>query len=376
MVLVTLTQGQSDGETKKKALVNRIIKPSSQKVTQLKDGWVFTLSAILLGGLLLGLFSFNRPLLEPQMDEVKYQHSGQFSYAAVASPSVYDQGRIQSGDAIFHSLVSSFETSFDYSFTSNQIETSQGSFQLLLELSEPNGWQRRMVLIPDTSFQNGRFQTSAEIDLDNILSLVETLRERTEFNRVAFDLKITPIVLLEATIAGQPIEDSFAPALHFKLDEFQLYLNGTNPFEETGDPLNPVKLGSLPQIQQVPARMNILGIELNVENARWIAGIALFIGVAGLGIVLYPVISRMRDGEKHRIAVQHAELIISVDQPPKAKATNLTIVERFEDLAKLAQSSNLLVFHFEDKNKNDYYLQLDERTYLYTIEEHNQEEPV
>jgi hypothetical protein len=120
------------------------------------------------------------------------------------------------------------------------------------------------------------------MDLTRVKWLIGHLRQRTNFNRGAFDLRIIPIVNLNANFVGQRIEDRFAPALHFKLDDFQLYMNGSSPLDESKDPLNPLEIKIVEQFQQVPATLTVLGLNMRVENARWIAGVSIAVALVGL----------------------------------------------------------------------------------------------
>jgi signal peptidase I len=371
MLLVTVSRGKDDK-------VNRSFETTSSQAStvifsETRQSWIFPLATILLGGMLLGVIAFNTPLIENSITEIPYSHDGTFNYYARGSSSVYDESRIESGDAIFHTMVDKVRVFFDYELSGPMINNVSGSYEIHLEVSEPNGWRRQVSLIPATTFTDGRFTTALMIDLDGILDYIEVLRERTEFNRAAYDVKILPIINIEADIAGQPIHDQFTPNLHFKLDEYQLYLDGTNPFEEVGDPLNPSLSGTVDLIDRVPSTINILGLDILVETTRLIAGIAVAVGLIGLIYVLFPLLRSWQLGESYKIALQHGELILDVGKLPKTTAAKTIDVAEFSDLAKLSQSVDAPILHLTHKNQHTYLLQFKENFYRFNLLEEKDE---
>jgi hypothetical protein len=324
--------------------------------------------------LLLGLYAFTTPIIKNSITEIPYNHLGSFSYFAKGSSSVYDESQVKSGDAIFHSTVDRVRIFFDYQLSGPMINNVNGTYEIFLEVSEPNGWRRQVGLIPVTPFTDNHFMTATMIDLDNILRYVEMLYETTEFNRSAFDVKIFPVINIEAELVGQPIKDQFTPVLHFKLDEYQLYLDGTNPFEETGDPLKPVQTGIVEKTDLIPATLNILGFDILVETARLIAGIATGVAIVGLLYVLVPMLISWRQGESSQIALNYGEFILEVNKLPKITAAKTIDVNRFSDLAKFSLSKDSPILHHAKNNKHTYLLQFEENIYRYTLIEEKVEE--
>jgi signal peptidase len=372
MVLVTVSRTKEDQVNRTTEMRTR--QAPSKVFSQNRQSWIFPLATLLLGGLLLGVYAFTSPIFENSITEIPYNHHGSFSYYARGSSNVYDESRIESGDAIFHSTVDKVRIFFDYQLSNPMINNIDGSYEIFLEVSEPNGWRRQVGLLPATAFTDDHFTSAIMIDLDSILGYIQMLRETTEFNRSAFDVKIYPVINIEAEIAGQPIKDQFTPILHFKLDEYQLYLDGTNPFEETGDPLKPVQAGMVEQIQLVPATLNILGFDIMVETAQLIAGIAMGVAIIGLLYVLFPLLQSWRHGESSQIALNYGELILNVDKLPKTTVAKTIDVNSFSDLAKFSQSKDSPILHHTKNNKHIYLLQFDENTYRYTLIEEKVEE--
>jgi len=374
MVLVTITRDRTKEQNESNRTKGNKSLPTTNTFSEVREGWILPLLAILFGGVLLGFFAFSNPLLDTVSIEIPYQHRGEFSYYADASPSVYDQGMIETGDAIFHSIVREFDVRFEYEFSAPTLKQITGDYQVILELSEPNGWRRRVELIPATTFTKNEFAISTTVNITRIQWLIGHLQNRTNFNLSAYDVRIIPLINLHADIAGQEVEDRFTPSLHFKLNEHQLFLNGTTPFDESKEPLNPVEINVVERQQQIPATLSILGLDIQVENARWIAGVAVAIAFIGISYILLPIVQSWRQGESSRIALQYSEILLDVEKLPKTKPTQTINVSSFSDLAKLAQLLRLMVLHHHKGFIHTYLLQANEAAYQYSLREESIEE--
>ncbi len=331
------------------------------------EGTLFALGAILLGAILLGVFAFTNPLTQLVPADIPYEHRGTFSYEAVGSPSVYDEGKIKTGDAIFHALIHEFDLAFQYQLSTPEIKDLTGSYQILLEVSEPNGWRRQIELFPFTEFQGDSFTTEATINLGYVLTLIDRLKTNTDFTRQVFNVDIISEVNVQGDLGGQAFEDAFLPRLSFQLDDVQLYLAGSSPFEEGTDPLVPVQSGFLLRQQQIPATLNILGLKPTVQTARWIAGVALGVSLLSIAAILYPFLRASMKSPTEKIRIQFNEVLLDIRELPKKASGEDIDVNRFEDLAKLAEKNGSLIFHHVEANQHTYLLQDGESTYRFVL---------
>lgn len=369
MVMTTGSRSKPKKVDKADPMRSTARRSEATTLNELKDGWFFVLSFLLLGGLLLGIYAFSCPLQQSLPVEVSYQHRGHFSYQAVGMPSVYDDGRIEAGQAIFHSLVPSFEATFEYQLSTDLPLTASGSYRLTLEVSEPNGWRRSMELIPETSFDGPSFSTTAQIDLRHVLWLVESLKDRTGFNRSVFNVNIVPEIEVAGEIAGREFQDRYAPALEFLLDDYQLYLANSSPAEQVDDPLNPQSLGMITYDRRVPAALSLLGIKIGVAAARWAAGLMVAAALAGGAVILRPTFRVWRQGESQRIHWRYAEYLLEVDKLPRTKSTQTFDVAQFDDLVKLVQPKGGLILHTASADQHTYLVIEDEMAYRFIQKE-------
>ena len=368
MVLLTFSRNSLAGNKESKKDEQTVTKQSKPlSLSSYLEGTLFALFAVLLGAILLGFFAFTNPLTQSVPADIPYDHRGTFSYVGFGSPGVYDDGKIESGDAIFPALTHEFDLTFNYQLSTPETKDITGSYDILLVVSEPNGWQRQIELAPDTEFQGESFSTEVTINLGYILTLIERLKTNTAFTRQVFIVDIIPEVHVEGSLGDQTFEDTFAPRLSFQLDETQLYLTGNNPFGEGTDPLNPVQSGFLPRQQQIPATLNILGLKPTVQTARWIAGVTLGISLLCIAAILVPFLRASMQSPSEKIRIQYDELLLDIQTLPIRATSENIEVDRFEDLAKLAESTDSMIFHHVEGNQHTYLLQEGDITYRFLL---------
>ncbi|MCJ7565939.1 MAG: signal peptidase I [Anaerolineales bacterium] len=368
MVLLTFSRKSLISEEQRKKDEQTVTERSrSLNFSGYMEGTIFALGAILLGAILLGVFAFTNPLTQSVPADIPYEHLGTFSYEAVGSPSVYDEGKIHTGDAIFHALIHEFDLAFIYQLSTPETKNFTGSYQILLEVSEPNGWRRQIELYPTTEFQGESFTTETTINLGYILTLIERLKTNTAFTRQVFNVDIIPEVNIQGNLGDQAFEDTFVPRLSFQLDDVQLYLAGSSPFEEGIDPLVPVQSGFLTRQQQIPEALNILGLKPTVQTARWIAGVTLGVSLLGIAAILYPFMHASMKNPSEKIRIQFDKILLDIRTLP-ARVTNEDIdVDRFEDLAKLAEKTGSVILHHVEANQHTYLLQDGDITYRFLL---------
>ncbi|MCJ7825778.1 MAG: signal peptidase I [Anaerolineales bacterium] len=368
IVLLTFSRNSLFGEDKPEKDEQKVTKRSmSFNLWGYMEGTLFALFAVLLGALLLGFFAFTNPLTQSIPADIPFDHRGTFSYEAVGSPSIYDEGKIKTGDAIFHSLIHQFDFAFTYQLYTPETSDLAGSHHILLEVSEPNGWRRQIELSPETEFQGASFSTDVTVNLGYILTLVNRLKTNTALKRQVFNVDIIPEVYVQGNLGDQVLEDTFVPRLSFLLDDIQLYLGGNSPFGEGSDPLRPIQSGFLPRQRQIPATLNIRGIKPTVQTARWIASVALAISVLGIAAILYPMLHASAKNPSEKIRIQFSEVLLDIQELPKKTAGEDILVDRFEDLAKLAEKTGSMIFHHVDANQHTYLLREGEITYRFPL---------
>jgi signal peptidase I len=329
------------------------------------EGILFVLAALALATGILALASFSRP--ETVMDdrEIPYQMLGEFQYAAQAPPGIYDGEEILSGDPVYLELTDQFEVYFQFQLSSETFSQVDGMIRLDAMLSDPGGWNRLIELHPSVMFRGEAPRMDGTINLAALGSMVESLEERTGFERPYYTLEIIPGVIMKGKCNGREILDTFEPRLTFRMEEFQLYLIATEPNTPRLAQLHPEQTGYLQHAVEVESTIPILGMDLPVRTGRWISGIGLglaFLGFIGIGI-FYTHASR--EGEAAQITVKYGSMLVEVQEGDFANGHHRVEVNAFEDLGRFAERVGGVILHEKRENHHHYYVHEGDVTYHY-----------
>jgi hypothetical protein len=97
-----------------------------------------------------------------------------------------------------------------------------------------------------------------------------------------------------------------------------------------------------------PATISILGLDLTVESARWIAGVGFAIGMLGIAAIMIGMRSLTRRDPMVEILMQYGALLVEVEQFDPPGHRKQTEIHSMQDLAKLAERTGNLIFHAKD----------------------------
>jgi len=336
--------------------------PQSDRRLDALDGPVFVLAAVGLGALVLAIIAFVRPTHVSTSDAIPYAHLATFSYYADGPASVYAGGEIRSGDPVFHQLVPRFEIEFIYHLHSPAAGALAGSAGMVLEISEPNGWRRSIVLQPETPLSGRDLMLTSTVDLGLVRQAIALLEERTALDRQAYSIDVVPWVRLEGDLGGEPFSDTFQPHLAFTIDDLELYLRQGDPLSDI-DPLRPTASGFLAHSTLTPSVLSILGLDLTISAARWIGTLGALICLAGIAYLSAPVLRAYRAGGFERTRLEYAGRMVDVKEAPPTKAKVLIEAVAFEDLARLAEKNGRMILHVSNGGEHHFYVEDTETTY-------------
>jgi len=333
------------------------------------DGAIFTLAILAVGSLLLALAAFTQPTTETVPSEARFQHTGQFAYGAGAPATVYSGSSLETGDPVYDSLVPSFVVDFDYQFASVDAAEVEGTVALTLEVSEPNGWRRSLLLQPETPFIGSQAHAQGIVDMVTIRRMISLLEGATSLDRDAYRVDVIAEVDLDGQVAGHAYQGSFEPRLPFALDDFQLYLRrGELPDGAESDPTTTVTEGFLAYPSTEPATLSILGAQLPVTTARAVSIFGLLLALGGGATMIAPYLTARGRGEAARVLAEYDGLLVSVSETPAAAGETIE-VRTFADLARLSERTGRMILHAEDGRQHDFYLQDGGVTYHVRLED-------
>ena len=143
-----------------------------------------------------------------------YQHEGGFEYTAQDKDNIYDGDQIVTGEPVYLRLTCDVSMVYSYQFLSQRITDEEvanfsGSYRVDAILSDIDGWKRSFSLVPETEFDSTSFESSMEIDLCQIQSLILDKEEKTEAKNRWYSLTILPDITLEGSIEGHPYQENY-----------------------------------------------------------------------------------------------------------------------------------------------------------------------
>jgi len=310
----------------------------------------------------LTIFAFTRPLTRAS-DPIKYQQMGNFFYTADGTPDVYDTGSVQSGEPVFTQLTCSLNVGFVYYLAGEQLENIAGTQQILATVIDTRtGWRRSLPLTGTTSFTGHTFTTTAALDLCQVGSLLQTVKDETGYALTADTLRISANVAVAGKLAGHIFSDSFQPSVTLKFDALHFSLSQNN--SET-DPLHTEKEGSIADPGIVANTVGLLGWEMDVRSLRTAAAVGLGCALAGLAVAGFFVYRASRAQPHMLIQLQYGSLVVDVrDTDPEPRAQMVDVLT-FASLVKMAERHNTVILHYACSGGHFYLVRADGYTYRF-----------
>jgi signal peptidase I len=350
-----------------------MIKPKQQRKAQnttsgnlggLLEGGLYFFGLVAVFFLSLSIFAFIRPLTRPA-DKIQYQQESHFSYTATGTPVIYDTETVRSGEPIFPRLTCFLNIAYTYNVQGNQLEGISGNYQLIARvMDEQSGWQRTIPMNEKTAFNGNSFATASNLDLCQIVTLVNTLKQQTGLRTSNFTLEIIPQVSMNANALGNPVVDSLEPRLVFQFDEVHFSL--ATP-KGQDDPLYLSKQGSAENRNLEPNTLSLLAWKPTIGTVRKIALVGLALSLSGLLIIVSCIYRTMQQSQEALIRLKYGRLLVNVYERDLEPAAMLIDVTMIDELAKLAERHNTVILHMTSNFLHCYLVQCNGLTYRYVF---------
>ena len=306
---------------------------------QLLRNWQDTLSVLAAAGIaFLGLawVSFNRPPHHDVPANLPYSQTGQFAYSAPAADGrVYDTGEATSGEPVYRRLSQQVAFQFSYKLESTPKASATGTYKMVAELGDKNGWKRTIELTPETNFAGTDFVASGLLDLSQVQSLIAILEEQSGVKNDHYSVEIRPEVNIAGSIKGTAFKDTFTPSLPMAIDPLQLRMDAQS---QNDKPLAPRTDGLVSTLVSEANSIRLLAFSLPVAAARAIALAGLGIVVSLVGWLLIAAV-QSRTNEAPGIASQGGRLrspLVNVRGSVPTPRMRVIDVASLEDLGRIA----------------------------------------
>ncbi|MFN8617120.1 MAG: signal peptidase I [Dehalococcoidia bacterium] len=335
---------------------------------QLLRNWQDTLSVLAAAGIaLLGMawVSFHRPTHHDVPANIPYTQSGQFAYSAPAADGrVYDTGEATSGEPVYRRLSQEVAFQFTYALKSDPQAAASGTYRMVAELGDRNGWKRTIELTPETSFSGQSFVAGGLLDLSQVQSLIAILEEQSGVKNERYSVVIRPEVSIAGSIKGTAFNDTFTPSLPMAIDAVQLRMDAPAQNET---PLAPSTDGNVGTLVSQANSLKLLVISLPVSLARTVslAGLGIVAGVCGWLLIAFV---QQRKAQPKGIGASGTRLrspLVNVRGTVPTPRTRVIDVASLEDLGRIAARIGGVVLQEARPGYHAFFVHDMEITYRY-----------
>jgi len=323
--------------------------------------------AVLAGilGLALATFAFTRPASRTVSAETSYTQSGDFRYHASVRGNVHDSDEVANGAPVFLTLADEVVVEFDYALGAAggvAIQDVAGTHRLAARLSQLNGWERTIEIARLERFEGDRASAAGVLDLRDIRAMIDNLERETGVHYETYLLSVTADVAARGMLAGQPVDETFAPVLPFKIDGNQLQLDRRN--ESVEALLSEQRTSSVSRQTSVPSRLSLPSVSASVVEAR----VAAVLLLAVSGLLAWLIARRTAEvnamDEISRIRAKYGAYLVSSQVEDEPRLPRI-VVQRFEDLLELFEGERPRVFVQEQFSAMRYFVIRPESIYEY-----------
>ncbi|HET7481497.1 MAG TPA: signal peptidase I [Actinomycetota bacterium] len=339
----------------------------------------FTTIAVVIGtcSLLVGAVAWTHAERDVVSKDARFETRGAFSYSAsVDKSSVYQDGKVTTGEPLFLKLADEVTVRFDYSVVAAEDRDVTGDGSLMLTLSDPNGWSYVQRLDGTTTDTADGGSLEGVVNLAKVRAVLARFTKLTELQQAAYSLTIQPRLHLSGAVAGQPIDQEFAPQLAFDLDQFRARLKtpGVDPNTglASGDQLHPVVPGTVQIPEVVPGVVALGPFRLPVAGTRTGALfgllVALLFAFAGLR-------SRPITDEADAITRRYGPFLVDASSASPPVESRVIGVRTMDELARVAARYERFIVHEEENGIHTYSVADDGIVYWYQVMSDDVAEP-
>lgn len=330
--------------------------------------WQDTLSVLAAATLGLGVLAwvaFNRPATHEVPADTPYSQSGEFQYSAVAADGrIYDTGKATSGEPVYRRQSETVAFRFAYAFEGANATSIGGTYRLVAELGDQNGWRRTIDLTPETAFIGNEFVAEGVLSLGQVQELIAILETQSGVKNERYSVTVSPKVQVSGRIAGTPFEDTFSTAaLAMELDNVQLRLgrgSNANPLDQ----LTPSAEGNVSTRVERANTIGLLILDLPVGPARLLSLAGLGLALIGSGCFVIALVNQ-RAGNRFGGGPKLRSPLVTVRGKVPAVRTRLVDVTSLDDLGRIAVQSGAVVLQEARPGFHAYFVHDGELTYRY-----------
>ena len=327
---------------------------------------VFAIASLVFAA--LAGFLFLHPNTESATRQIGYTHRAGWSYAAdVSTGPVYERD-VSTGDPLFLSVVKKVDVRLDYTFETDAAVDLATKGSIDARLSAANGWTRTFEVLGPTEIE-GSEGLEGTLDLAVISAAIRDVEKATGVVQQAYQLDLVAPIEVSGTMEGAPLEDRYESSLAFNLDAQQLQLQREpeGPPPAIGEPIVTEDQRAIVAAEEVPARVEVAGLSVPVQQGRLIAVIGFVVCALGALATGIPTLRAQKRDEPSRIQARYGSWLVparSLDLSPDRPSVE---VESIEALARVAERFDLPILYHHSGDEHYYVVEGGPAVYVYTV---------
>jgi hypothetical protein len=286
------------------------------------------------------------------VEKYRYTHVGSFNYTVELKPNIlYNTTTIGPNETIYLSLAKTMNISFSYMFNCTIPADVSGNYSVYMDLELPGEWVKRFTLVGVSPFNSNRFSFNYQLNITAVSELISKIERETASRASTYNLKITPMIHIHASIGEDTVEDYFSPSMTIAFTGNKLNVEGLNQSQP--------KIVSQTVVEDLKWNMYLRGFSYA----------ALAASSAAMAWAVYYRQTKL-EPEAERIKRRYRELIVDLKTPPSQAETPTSVhMASIEDLVKKAQGTGKLIMHEAHPPKHIYYILDGSVKYEYATEE-------
>jgi signal peptidase I len=321
-----------------------------------------TFAACGVASAVVAVYAFTQPTSVTASSKLPYTQRAEFGYTAPAPTSVYDRGRVETGDPVFLRAAPQVEVTVTYELDAETAHEVSGSMGLSVEISDVSGWHRSLELAAPAPFDGTHAVRSATLDLDELQAMLADVRAATGMGGGTYNLDVVADIRSGGFVGGRPLDIGFAPRLELQLDALRLA-----PRTRDGGTPTPFLTATTEDVEtthRIANRVDARWLRIPISTLRRVGGAGFVTATiaASLAAITW---SRRRPGEAPRLAPRHRRRVVPVRTAEQRDGVSVLEVASMDDLARLADQHQALILHERAPSSDTYHFHIDRTVYRY-----------
>jgi hypothetical protein len=314
----------------------------------------------------LGVIAWGQPATTMVTRSRPIVHTGQLGYQqSVATPGVYEDNKIRTGDPVFLSVATTLTATLDYQLGFDPGPVT-GTVTSTVRIAATNGWSRQLPLGEAETIQSPHVDRSVSLDLGALLRLAHAAENRAHASFGSYTVTVVHHVDATGTVAGQQVTTSTQPQLRLTLTGEQATLQREAGAAASGTAVPTADTTTVSIPRATPTTVPVLRWDVPLGAAR-----GATIALAAAALLLAALARRQRQQPAPSPRTLLGDRLIEVSH---VDSRDLPVVEVDDHtaLARLADRHDTVILHTAQGPDDLFVLIADQTLYRLRTQAHDQ----